>query len=89
MKNAVGSFSYWLVLTLAAIVGVFAAHTILDLTPDFAKSSYLHEWFSLVIRLLISYSLALSAWMVVCSVTGRTAWKAVFTATNVPRQPND
>ena len=85
MKNAIGSFSYWLVLTLAAIVGVFAAQAILDLTPDFAKSSYPHEWFSLVIRLLISYSLALVAWMVVCSAVGRSAWKAVLDYHQHPR----
>jgi hypothetical protein len=88
MKNAIGIFSYWLILTLAAIVGVYTAETILDLTPNFATSTYHHEIFSLVIRLLISYVLALIAWMVTCSVLGRSAWKAVLTGTNIPRQPD-
>ena len=87
MKNAIGSFSYWLILTLAAIVGVYATETILDLTPNFATSTYHHELFSLVIRLVISYTLALIAWMVICSVVGRSAWKSTFTETQIPRQP--
>jgi len=72
-KNAVSSFSYWLVLTIAAIVGIFATQKILDLTPDFAKSTYRYEWVSLIIRLVISYSLALIAWMMTCSFIGRYA----------------
>jgi len=72
MKNAIGSFSYWLILTLAAIVGVYATETILGSTPNFATSTYDHEMFSLVIRLVISYALALIAWMVTCSALGRS-----------------
>jgi hypothetical protein len=87
MKNAIGSFSYWLVLTLAAILGVYATETILNSTPNFATSTYHHEMFSLVIRLVISYSLALIAWMITCSTVGRTAWRAELTVTQVPRQP--
>jgi hypothetical protein len=87
LKNAIGSFSYWLILTLAGIVGVYATETILDLTPNFATSTYHHELFSLVIRLVISYTLALIAWMVICSVVGRSAWKSTFTETQIPRQP--
>lgn len=88
MKNAIGSFSYWLILTLTAIVGVYAAETILDSTPNFTTSTYHHELFSLVIRLVISYALALIAWMVTCSVLGRFAWRAVLTGTNILRQPD-
>lgn len=77
MKNAIGSFSYWLILTLAAMVGVYATETILDSTPNFATSTYHHEMFSLVLRLVISYALALIAWMVTCSALGRS---------NIPRQ---
>jgi hypothetical protein len=87
MKSAIGSLSYWLILTLAAIVGVCATEIILDSTPNFTTSTYHHELFSLVIRLVISYLLALIAWMVTCSAVGRTAWSAVLTGTNVPRQP--
>jgi hypothetical protein len=78
MNNAIGSFSYWLVLTLAAVVGVYATQTILDSTPNFATSTYHHEMFSLVIRFVISYALALIAWMVTCSALGRS---------NFSRQP--
>jgi hypothetical protein len=87
MRNAIGSFSYWLVLALAAVVGVYATETILDATPNFATSTYHHEMFSLVIRLVISYALALIASMVTCSAVGRTAWRAVFTITQIPREP--
>jgi hypothetical protein len=72
-KNAASSFPYWLALTLAAIVGVFATQKILDLTPDFAKSTYSYEWTSLIIRLVVSYSIALVAWMATCSLIGRYA----------------
>jgi hypothetical protein len=78
MKNAIGSFSYWLILTLAAVVGAYATQTILDSTPNFATSTYHHEMFSLVIRFVISYALALIAWMVTCSALGRS---------NVSQQP--
>jgi hypothetical protein len=87
MKNAIGSFSYWPILTLTAIVGVYATGTILDSTPNFTSSTYHHELFSLVIRLVISYTLALIAWMVTCSALGRSAWKATLTGTNIPGQP--
>jgi hypothetical protein len=87
LQNAFRSFSYWLVLTFAAIAGIFAVQKLLNLTPDFTKSSYPHEWFSLVIRLVISYALALIAWMVTCSAVGRTAWRAVLTVTQIPREP--
>jgi hypothetical protein len=69
-KNAVSSFSYWLILTVAAVVGVFLSDKILDLTPNFATSTYPHEWASLIIRLVISYSLALIAWMATCCLVG-------------------
>jgi hypothetical protein len=70
-KNAISSFSYWLVLAVVSIVGVFATQKILNLTPNFAKSTYRYEWASLIIRLVISYSLALIAWMATCSFVGR------------------
>jgi hypothetical protein len=87
MENATRSFSYWLILTLTAIVGVFATETILDSTPNFTTSTYHQELFSLVARLMISYALALIVWMVTCSVLGRSAWKAVLTGTNISGQP--
>ena len=85
-KNAISSFSYWLVLTIAAIVGVFAAQKILDLTPDFAKSTYRFEWASLITRLLISYSLAMIAWMTTCSLVGRDASIPAASGADVSRK---
>jgi hypothetical protein len=85
--NAVSSFSYWLILTIAAIVGVFATQKILDLTPDFAKSTYRYEWVSLVIRLVISYSLALIAWMATCSLVGRFTSIAATSRIDVSGKP--
>jgi hypothetical protein len=87
-KNAVSSFSYWLVLTIAAAVGVFATQKILDLTPDFAKSTYRYEWASLITRLVISYSLALVAWMTTCSLVGRFTSIAATSRADVGGKPN-
>jgi hypothetical protein len=86
-KNTITSFSYWLILTFTAILGVYATETILDSTPNFATSTYHHEMFSLVIRLVISYSLALIAWIVTCSTVGQSASNATFNVTQIPRQP--
>jgi hypothetical protein len=70
-KSAVLSLSYWIILTLAALIGVFAAGELAIWTTDIRTSTYRHEMFSMVIRLFFSYSLALCAWMLACSVLGR------------------
>ena len=85
-KSAVSSFSYWLVLAIAAIVGVFATQKVLDFTPDFAKSTYRYEWVSLIIRLVISFSLALIAWMATCSLIGRYASISATSGVEVGRK---
>jgi len=85
-KRAVTSFSYWIVLTVAAVVGVFAAQKLLDLTPNFAVSTYHHEMFSLIVRLVISYVLALIAWMATCSLLGFYRWTATTTGVNIPQK---
>ena len=86
-KNAIRSFSYWLVLTLAAVVGVFATQKLLDLTPNFATSTYRHEILSLITRLVISYTLALIAWMATCSSLGRYSWIARMSGINIGGNP--
>jgi hypothetical protein len=87
-KNAVSNFSYWLVLAITAIVGVFVTKTVLNFTPDFAKSTYRYEWASLIIRLVISYSLALIAWMATCSLIGRYASIDAASGAEVSGNPN-
>jgi hypothetical protein len=69
--SAALSLSYWVILTLAAVIGVFAAGQFANWTADFRTSTYRHEMISMVLRLFFSYSLALCAWMLVCSALGR------------------
>jgi hypothetical protein len=87
-KNAISSFSYWLILVMAAVIGVFVSDKILDLTPNFATSTYRHEWASLIIRLTISYSLALIAWMATCSLVGHYTSIAATSGVDVSRKPD-
>jgi hypothetical protein len=70
-KSSVWSLSYWLILAVAAVVGVYAAGEIAYWTSDFTKSTYRHELASMIIRFFFSYLLALYAWMLACSVVGR------------------
>jgi hypothetical protein len=70
-KSAVLSLSYWLILILAALVGVFAVGEIALWTTDFNTSTYRSELFGFIVRLFFSYLLALCGWMLACSVLGR------------------
>jgi hypothetical protein len=67
----VRSVSYWLILALAVLVGVFAADHLAYWTGDMSSSTYRRQLFSATIRLTGAYILALSAWMLVCSMVGR------------------
>jgi hypothetical protein len=69
-KRTVWSVSYWSVVIVAVVLGVLATERIMGWTPDFRTSTMLQESASLVIRSLVSYFLALFAWMLVCSVIG-------------------
>jgi hypothetical protein len=70
-KSSVWSFTYWLILTLAALIGVYAAGELANWTSDFTKTTYRHEMASMIVRFFFSYLLALYGWMLACSVVGR------------------
>lgn len=70
-REAMFSASYWIVLTGAALVGVLVSQKIMNWRPDFRTSTYSQESLSLAIRLPLACFLALSAWMLTCSLLGR------------------
>jgi hypothetical protein len=87
-RRAVASLSYWFTLAIAAVIGVLAAQRILLWTPDFRRSTLLHEYFSLGWRVVIAYLLALTSWMVICSLLGRSAASsAAWSDGNASRNP--
>ena len=70
-KKTVSKSSYWLVLAVAALLGVFATTRLMAWTPNFTTSTLHSESISLTWRLLLSYVLGLGAWMVTCSLVAR------------------
>jgi hypothetical protein len=86
-KSAVGSVSYWLILTVAALVGVYAAGELANWTSDFTTSTYRHEMASMSVRFFFSYLLALYGWMLVCSVVGRLSARIEQVHAEVARDP--
>jgi hypothetical protein len=87
-KSAVLSFSYWLILTLAALVGVYASGEIAHWTSDFRTSTYAREMFSLVIRMFFSYLLSLCGWLLACSVLGCQCGGITGARTDVAGNPS-
>jgi hypothetical protein len=67
----VWSISYWSIVIGAVLLGVWVTEKIMGWTPDLRTSTLSEETVSLVIRSLVSYFLALFAWMLACSVIGR------------------
>lgn len=72
-KKSIFSLAYWLVLLLAALLGVLATDKIMAMTPDFKTSTFHGETISLIFRLAIAYVLGLFSWLLVCSMVGRCA----------------
>lgn len=62
---------YWVIVTLAALLGVYATQKIMGMPPDFRHSTIHTETASLIFRMFIAYILGLLAWMTTCSVVGR------------------
>jgi hypothetical protein len=69
-RKTVWSLPYWIVMALAALLGVLATQKIMAMTPDLRHSTIHTETASLIFRMFISYVLALLAWMMTCSVVG-------------------
>lgn len=65
------SLSYWVVLAVAAIIGVAVTDALIDWKPGQETASLLQEEFSVIVRLLVAYLLALFCWLWVCSMLGR------------------
>jgi hypothetical protein len=86
-KRTVSSLSYWALVILAALVGVLAAEKLMDWTPDFRTSTFRVEKASLAVRLLFSYLLGLSAWMLACSVVGHGGRQLERVPENLGGQP--
>ena len=72
-KKTILSLSYWLVLVVAALVGVLAMQRLMAATPDFKTSTFRAEAVSLAIRLVAAYLLGLFSWILTCSVVSRGA----------------
>lgn len=70
-RKTVFSLSYWILLALAALLGVFAAEKLMATRPNFKTSTTQSEALSLAGRLVVSYILGLFSWMLTCSVVGR------------------
>jgi hypothetical protein len=61
---------YWIVLTVAALLGVWAAHWDLSWKPTGPGASVNVESVSVVLRLLLAYLLVLASWITTCSMLG-------------------
>jgi len=66
------SLQYWLLIALGGVVGVWLPTLLLDRTPD-PKATLGALMTSLILRMVVAYLLALSAWMMVASSVGRAA----------------
>jgi hypothetical protein len=71
-RKTIFTSAYWLMLTLAALLGVFATQKLMAWKPDFRTSTTHSEAVSLAWRLCVAYLFGLFSWMVVCSVVGRS-----------------
>jgi hypothetical protein len=87
-KKSTFSFVYWLALSFAALLGVFATQKLMAWTPDFKTSTIHLEAISLGVRLFFSYLFGLTSWMLTCSVVGRYA-AAAGASSDVAGNPAD
>jgi uncharacterized membrane protein YidH (DUF202 family) len=63
--------SYWIVLVLAVILGVFLVAGLMEWKPDPRTATLRGDAVSVFFRLLASYLLALFSWLWMCSMLGR------------------
>jgi hypothetical protein len=85
-RKTIFSLNYWIVLVLAALLGVFAIEKLMAWTPNFRTSTIRSEAISLAWRLSVSYLFGLFSWMLACSVVGRCT-AARGTSSNVGGDP--
>ena len=73
-KRAIKDWQYWLVLAVAAILGVWLTGTMMDW--HLGQGSLTAETWSLGFRLLLAYLLGIFGWLLAASVTGRCTQEA-------------
>jgi hypothetical protein len=72
-KTTITSLHYWLILAVAAFLGVYGSNTLLGWRPSSENPTFVGETANLVLRMFLAYGLALLSWMVACSLVGRRA----------------
>lgn len=72
-RHAIGSLIYWIVLLVAALIGVTSTQSIMGWTLDPKTATLGGEESSLFFRGLFSYLLGIFAWLLACSMLGRRA----------------
>src|SRR5258708_4883942 len=70
-RTTISSLHYWVILALAAFLGVYGSGTILGCRPAPESATFPGEPANLVFRLFLAYGLGLFSWMVACSLIGR------------------
>jgi hypothetical protein len=75
--RAVLCLAYWFLLAVAVLAGVLAAPAIIGWTPNFTTSTLRFESFSLVVRIICAYELALWAWLLACYAVTRASIEPV------------
>jgi hypothetical protein len=75
-KTTIASLHYWLILAVAALLGVYGSNTLLGWRPSSESPTFGGETENLVLRMFLAYGLALLSWMVACSLIGRRAGSA-------------
>lgn len=75
-KTTIASLHYWLILTVAALLGVYGSNTLLGWRSSSENPTFAAETANLVLRMLLAYGLGLFSWMVACSLIGRRAGSA-------------
>lgn len=70
-KTTIASLHYWVILTVAAFLGVYETETIIGWRPASTSPTFGGETANLAFRLFLAYSLGLSSWMLACSLIGR------------------
>jgi hypothetical protein len=81
-RTAVASLHYWLILAVAAFLGVYGTTMLLSWRPNTANPTFAGETANLVLRLSLAYLLGLYSWMVACSLIGRRGGSAPSVAGN-------
>jgi len=71
--RTIARLDYWIVVAIAAIVGVWASNWDLGWRPAGPNATANMETVSLVLRLLLAYLLVLASWLTTCSMLGACA----------------